>query len=141
YDPSAHQVVSNASCTTNCLAPVAKVLQETVGIEQGLITTVHSYTMDQNLLDAPHAGGKFRRARAAAENMVPTSTGAASAIGLVIPALNGKLDGMAMRVPTPNVSIVDLVANVGKETSVQALNAALSEAAAGPLKGVLAVTD
>src|SRR5690606_25577503 len=107
--PNKHTIVSNASCTTNCLAPVAKVLHEAVGIERGLMTTVHSYTMDQNLLDAPHRGGKFRRARAAALNMVPTSTGAAQAIGLVVPDLAGKLDGLAVRVPTPNASLVDLV--------------------------------
>jgi len=141
YDAANHHVVSNASCTTNCLAPLAKVLDDTVGIERGLITTVHSYTMDQNLLDAPHRGGKFRRARAAAENMVPTSTGAAKAIGLVVPSLAGKLNGMAIRVPTPNVSLVDLVFTAGRDTSADELNEAISAAAAGPLKGVLQATD
>ncbi|TNE88607.1 MAG: type I glyceraldehyde-3-phosphate dehydrogenase [Deltaproteobacteria bacterium] len=139
-DPSKHHIVSNASCTTNCLAPIAKVLHEQCGIVDGLMTTVHSYTMDQNLLDAPHRKGKFRRARAAAQNMVPTSTGAAQAISLVLPELDGKLDGMAIRVPTPDVSIVDLVANVERSTSVEALVAAFEEAAAGPLKGVLEVS-
>ncbi|MBX2801392.1 MAG: type I glyceraldehyde-3-phosphate dehydrogenase [Myxococcales bacterium] len=141
YDGERHRVVSNASCTTNCLAPLAKVLHDTVGIERGLMTTVHSYTMDQNLLDAPHRGGKFRRARAAAINMVPTSTGAAKAIGLVMPELAGRLNGMAMRVPTADVSIVDLVFDAGRETSVGEINDALRAAAAGPLKGVLAATD
>jgi len=137
YDPKKHQVVSNASCTTNCLAPLAKVLADTVGIERGLITTVHSYTMDQNLLDAPHRGGKFRRARAAAMNMVPTSTGAAKAIGLVLPQLAGRLNGLAIRVPTPNVSLVDFVFDTGRETTVEEINGAIREAAAGSLKGVL----
>jgi len=137
YDPSSHHVVSNASCTTNCLAPVAKVLDDSVGIVNGLITTVHSYTMDQNLLDAPHRKGKMRRARAAAVNMVPTSTGAAKAIGLVLPSLAGKLNGMAIRVPTPNVSLVDLVFTAGRDTTAEELNAALAEAARGELKGVL----
>lgn len=132
-----HRIISNASCTTNCLAPVAKVLDETFGIISGLITTVHSYTMDQRLLDAPHKKD-FRRARAAAVNMVPTSTGAAKAVGLVLPQLAGKLNGMAIRVPTPNVSLVDLVITTEKPVSVEAINAALTEAAAGPLKGVLA---
>ena len=132
-----HRIVSNASCTTNCLSPVAKVLDETFGIVNGLITTVHSYTMDQCLLDAPHRD--FRRARAAAANMVPTSTGAAKAVGLVLPQLAGKLNGMAIRVPTPNVSLVDLVVTTRKPVTVEAINAALSAAAAGPLKGVLAV--
>ena len=137
YDAASHHVISNASCTTNCLAPVAKVLDDTVGITNGLITTVHSYTMDQNLLDAPHAKGKMRRARAAAVNMVPTSTGAAKAIGLVLPNLAGKLNGMAIRVPTPNVSLVDLVFTAGRDTTVEELNTALAAAAAGPLEGVL----
>ncbi len=141
YDAANHHVVSNASCTTNCLAPLAKVLHETVGIENGLVTTVHSYTMDQNILDAPHRKGKFRRARAAAANMVPTSTGAAKAIGLVMPELNGKLDGMAIRVPTPNVSLVDLVFTAGRATSAEELNEAIIAAANGPLKGVLGATD
>lgn len=117
YDAGAHHIISNASCTTNCLAPIAKVLDDTVGIVNGLVTTVHSYTMDQNLLDAPHRKGKFRRSRAAAVNMVPTSTGAAKAIGLVMPNLAGKLNGMAIRVPTPNVSLVDLVFTAGRATS------------------------
>jgi len=137
YDASAHHVISNASCTTNCLAPVAKVVDDTVGIVNGLITTVHSYTMDQNLLDAPHRGGKMRRARAAAVNMVPTTTGAAKAIGLVLPNLAGKLNGMAIRVPTPNVSLVDLVFTAARDTTAEELNAALEEAAAGELAGVL----
>ncbi|TVQ91765.1 MAG: type I glyceraldehyde-3-phosphate dehydrogenase [Deltaproteobacteria bacterium] len=140
-DPSTHHIVSNASCTTNCLAPPAKVLHESVGIVKGLMTTIHAYTMDQNLLDAPHRGGKFRRARAAAQNMVPTSTGAAKAIGLVLPELAGKLNGMAIRVPTPNVSVVDLVFTASRDTSVQELNDALIAAANGPLQGVLATTD
>ena len=137
YDPSRHTVVSNASCTTNCLAPVAKVLHDALGIEHGLMTTIHSYTMDQNLLDAPHRKGDQRRARAAAVNMVPSSTGAAKAIGLVLPALNGKLDGMSMRVPTPNGSIVDLICQVGRDTTKEEVNALLKAAAEGPLAGVL----
>jgi glyceraldehyde 3-phosphate dehydrogenase len=141
YDPANHHVVSNASCTTNCLAPVAKVLHDTVGIEAGLVTTVHAYTMDQNILDAPHPKGKFRRARAAAQNMVPTSTGAAKAIGLVMPELAGKLDGMAIRVPTPNVSLVDLVFTAKRDTSEAELNEALIAASNGALKGVLGTTD
>jgi glyceraldehyde 3-phosphate dehydrogenase len=141
YDAANHHVVSNASCTTNCLAPLAKVLHDTVGIQSGLITTVHAYTMDQNLLDAPHAGGKFRRARAAAQNMVPTTTGAAKAIGMVLPALAGKLNGMAIRVPTPDVSLVDLVFKAGRNTSVEELNAAFIAAARGPLAGVLDALD
>ena len=141
YDAASQTVVSNASCTTNCLAPVAKVLDDLVGIESGTMTTVHSYTMDQNLLDAPHRKGKFRRARAAAENIVPTSTGAAKAIGLVLPQLAGKLDGMAIRVPTPNTSLIDLVFIAGRDTSAEEINAALAAAAEGPMKGVLAVTD
>ncbi len=141
YDPTKHHVVSNASCTTNCLAPPLLVIQKTCGIEHGLITTVHSYTMDQNLLDAPHRGGKFRRARAAAQNMVPTSTGAAKAIGLVLPELAGRLDGLAIRVPTPNVSLVDLVFRSERPTDVDTLNAAFREAASTYLDGVLAVDD
>ncbi len=131
-----HRIISNASCTTNCLSPIAKVLDDTFGIVSGLITTVHSYTMDQCLLDAPHKD--FRRARAAAANMVPTSTGAASAVGEVLPRLAGKLNGLAIRVPTPNVSLVDLVVTTEKPVTVEAINAALAEAAAGPLKGILA---
>ncbi len=136
-DPSKHHIVSNASCTTNCLAPTTKVLDDLVGVESGLITTVHSYTMDQNLLDAPHPGGKFRRARAAALNMVPTSTGAAKAIGLVMPHLAGKLDGMAIRVPTPNGSLVDATYIVKADITVEAVNAAYREAANGALAGIL----
>jgi len=139
YDPAKHHVLSNASCTTNCLAPVAKVLHETFGIKRGLMTTVHAYTNDQRILDLPHED--LRRARAAALSMIPTSTGAAKAIGLVIPALDGKLDGMAVRVPTPNVSLVDLCCEVDKPATKDAINAAIKEAAAGPLKGVLLYCD
>ncbi|WP_129126292.1 type I glyceraldehyde-3-phosphate dehydrogenase [Geomonas oryzae] len=135
YDKNKHHIVSNASCTTNCLAPVAKVLQDSFGIERGLVTTVHSYTNDQNILDLPHKD--LRRARAAALSMIPTTTGAAKAVSLVLPALKGKLDGMAIRVPTPNVSVVDLVATLSKATDAQAVNAALKAAADGPLKGIL----
>ena len=140
YEPENHHIVSNASCTTNCLAPVAKVLNDLVGIENGLMTTVHAYTMDQNLLDAPHRGGKFRRARAAAQNMVPTSTGAAKAIALVIPELEGKLNGMAIRVPTPDVSLIDLVFTANRKTTVEEVNQALQDAANGALAGVLDAT-
>lgn len=139
YDAAKHKVVSNASCTTNCLAPVAKVLNDSFGIEKGSMTTIHSYTNDQNVLDFPHKD--LRRARAAAINMIPTSTGAAKAIGLVIPELKGKLDGYAMRVPTPNVSVVDLVCVTKKATTAAEVNAALKQAAAGPLKGILAYTE
>ncbi|WP_136513602.1 type I glyceraldehyde-3-phosphate dehydrogenase [Geomonas edaphica] len=135
YDKNKHHIVSNASCTTNCLAPVAKVLQDSFGIERGLVTTVHSYTNDQNILDLPHKD--LRRARAAALSMIPTTTGAAKAVSLVLPALKGKLDGMAIRVPTPNVSVVDLVATLSKATDAQEVNAALKAAADGPLKGIL----
>ncbi len=135
YDPVKHNIVSNASCTTNCLAPVAKVLMDSFGIDQGFMTTVHSYTNDQRILDLPHED--LRRARAAALSMIPTSTGAARAIGLVIPALNGKLDGMAVRVPTPNVSLVDLTAELEKPATEDAVNAAMREAAGGKLKGIL----
>ncbi len=138
---ASHRVISNASCTTNCLAPVAKVLNDTFGIQNGLMTTVHSYTMDQNLLDAPHRKGDFRRARAAALSMVPTSTGAAKAVGLVLPELAGRLNGQAIRVPTPNVSLVDLVFTASKPLSVDAINAALREAAQGPMRGILAASD
>lgn len=137
-DLSKHFVISNASCTTNCLAPFAKVLNDAFGIEHGLMTTIHSYTMDQNLLDAPHKKGDMRRARAAALSMVPTSTGAAKAVGLVLPELKGKLNGLAIRVPTPNVSIVDLTFTTKKPVTKDAINAALVAAAEGPLKGVLA---
>ncbi|MCG8554002.1 MAG: type I glyceraldehyde-3-phosphate dehydrogenase [Proteobacteria bacterium] len=135
YDPSRHQVVSNASCTTNCLAPVAKVVHENFGITKGHMVTVHSYTNDQNVLDLPHKD--LRRARAAAMSMIPTTTGAAKAIGLVLPDLKGKLDGTAIRVPTPNVSIVCLSCNVAKATSTEEVNAALKAASEGPLSGIL----
>jgi glyceraldehyde 3-phosphate dehydrogenase len=138
YDKSKHHIVSNASCTTNCLAPVAKVLHETFGIEKGSMTTIHSYTNDQNVLDFPHKD--LRRARAAALNMIPTTTGAAKAISLVIPELKGKLDGYSMRVPTPDVSAVDLVVVTTKNTTDAEVNAALKTAAEGPLKGILAYT-
>src|SRR5579871_2724890 len=138
YDPAKHSVISNASCTTNCLAPVVKVLQDKFGIEKGSMTTIHSYTNDQNVLDFPHKD--LRRARAAAVNMIPTTTGAAKAIGLVIPELKGKLDGYAMRVPTPDVSVVDLVAVLDKSTTTEEVNASLKSAAEGPLKGILAYT-
>jgi glyceraldehyde 3-phosphate dehydrogenase len=139
YDPSKHHILSNASCTTNCLAPVAKVLHETFGIVSGTMTTIHSYTNDQNVLDLPHKD--LRRARAAALNMIPTKTGAAKAIGLVIPELKGRLDGYAMRVPTPNVSVVDLVAVLKRDASGEEVNASLKAAAAGPLKGILGYTE
>ena len=135
YDPAKHHVISNASCTTNCLAPVAKVLHETFGIEGGLMTTVHSYTNDQKLLDLPHSD--LRRARAAALSMIPTSTGAAKAIGLVLPALKGKLDGIAIRVPTPDVSLVDLTVTTSKPVTDASVNAAFKAAADGPMKGIL----
>ncbi len=139
YDPAKHNVVSNASCTTNCLAPFVKVVHEKFGVEKGSMTTIHSYTNDQPVLDFPHKD--LRRARAAAINMIPTSTGAAKAIGLVMPELKGKLDGYAMRVPTPNVSVVDLVCVLKTEATAEQINAALKEAAEGPLKGILAYTD
>ena len=139
YDPKKHHVISNASCTTNCLAPVAKVLHETFGIHSGTMTTIHSYTNDQRLLDLPHKD--LRRARAAAMNMIPSSTGAAKALHLVLPALNGKLDGYAMRVPTPNVSVVDLTVFVDSAASKESVNAALEAAAKGPMKGVLGYTE
>jgi len=139
YDPKKHNIISNASCTTNCLAPVVKVLYEKFGIEKGSMTTIHSYTNDQNVLDFPHKD--LRRARAAALNMIPTTTGAAKAIGLVMPQLKGKLDGYAMRVPTPNVSVVDLVAVTTKNTTTEEVNAALKAAAEGELKGILAYTE
>ena len=140
YDKAAHHVISNASCTTNCLAPLAKVLDESFGIRKGWMTTVHAYTNDQNLLDLPHKD--LRRARAAAMSIIPTTTGAAKAVGEVLPQLKGKLDGIAMRVPTPNVSVVDLVALVEKPATGESVNAALKAAADGPLKGILQfVTD
>lgn len=135
YDPKAHHIISNASCTTNCLAPMAKVLHERFGIKKGWMTTIHSYTNDQQLLDLPHKD--LRRARAAALSMIPTTTGAALAVGDVMPELKGRLDGFAMRVPTPNVSVVDLAALVDKKTTPEEVNAAFKEAADGPLKGLL----
>ena len=140
YDPEQHHVISNASCTTNCLAPLAKVLMDTLGVEQGYMTTCHAYTNDQRILDLPHKD--LRRARAAALSIIPTSTGAARAIGEVIPALKGRLDGMALRVPTPDGSVVDLTAQVGRETSVEEVNDAFRAAAeSGPLAGVLGYTE
>jgi glyceraldehyde 3-phosphate dehydrogenase len=139
YKTAEHHIVSNASCTTNCLAPMAKVLHERFGIARGLMTTVHSYTNDQQILDLPHKD--LRRARAAALSMIPTTTGAARAVGEVLPDLKGKLDGMAIRVPTPNVSIVDLVAELKQKATEQQVNDALRSAAAGPLKGILACSD
>ena len=139
YDPKAHTVISNASCTTNCLAPIAKVMHDSFGIVRGQVTTVHSYTNDQKILDLPHKD--LRRARAAALSMIPTSTGAAKAIYLAIPELKGKLDGVAIRVPTPNVSIVDLTVQMEKSASAEEINAAFAAAAAGPMKGVLDVTN
>ena len=139
YDPAHHHVISNASCTTNCLAPVAKVLHENFGIVHGLMTTVHAYTNDQMLLDGPHKD--LRRARAAALSMVPTSTGAAKAIGLVLPALKGKLDGIAIRVPTPNVSLVDLTATVERDCDATTVNAAMEHASQQELKGILAYVE
>ena len=139
YDAKKHDVISNASCTTNCLAPIGKVLHDSFGIVHGLMTTVHSYTSDQNLQDGPHKD--LRRARAAALSMIPTSTGAAKAIGLVLPALKGKLDGLAIRVPTANVSLVDLTVTVDKDAEVKSVNAAMKAAADGPLKGILAYSE
>lgn len=139
YDPAKHVVVSNASCTTNCLAPFAKVLHDSFGIQKGWMTTIHSYTNDQQLLDLPHKD--IRRARAAALSMIPTTTGAAKSVGEVIPALKGKLDGFSMRVPTPNVSVVDLVVQLARKTTADEINGAFRAAAAGPLKGILAVED
>jgi glyceraldehyde 3-phosphate dehydrogenase len=139
YDANKHHIISNASCTTNCLAPVAKVLLDTFGIQRGLMTTIHAYTNDQVILDFPHSD--LRRARAAALSMIPTTTGAAAAVSLVLPQLKGKLDGMAIRVPTPNVSVVDLVAELEKEASVDAVNAALKKASEGELKGILGYTE
>ncbi len=138
-DPKIHKIVSNASCTTNCLAPFTKVLHDALGIKRGLMTTVHSYTNDQSTLDLPHKD--LRRARAAAVSMIPTSTGAAKAIGLVIPELKGKLDGLAVRVPTPNVSLVDVTFEVSKNTTRDEVNKLLKDAANGPLKGILGYTD
>jgi glyceraldehyde 3-phosphate dehydrogenase (phosphorylating) len=139
YDPAAHAIISNASCTTNCLAPVAKVLNDTFGIERGLMNTIHSYTNDQRILDVAHKDP--RRARSAGLNIIPTSTGAAKALSLVIPELKGKLDGFSLRVPTPTVSIVDLTVDLGREAVADDLNAAFRAAAAGPMKGILGVSD
>ncbi|MDP9799991.1 glyceraldehyde 3-phosphate dehydrogenase [Arcanobacterium wilhelmae] len=139
YDPAKHNIVSNASCTTNCLAPVAKVLQDKFGIVKGLMTTVHAYTADQNLQDGPHSD--LRRARAAALSIIPTKTGAAQAVSLVLPELKGKFDGFAFRVPTPTGSVVDLTFQAEKEVSAEAINAAMKEAAEGELKGILAYTE
>lgn len=139
YDGSKHNIISNASCTTNCLAPLVKVLHDTFGVEKGSMTTIHSYTNDQNVLDFPHKD--LRRARAAGLNMIPTSTGAAIAIGLVLPELKGKLDGYSMRVPTPDVSVVDFVAVLKKDATSQEVNASLKQAAEGPLKGILSYTE
>jgi len=139
YDPEAHHVISNASCTTNCLAPVAKVLLDAFGFDRGLMTTIHAYTNDQNTLDAPHKD--LRRARAAAMSMIPTTTGAAKATGLVLPELTGRIDGMAIRVPTPDVSLVDLTAVVTREVTVEEVNDAFRKAAEGAMKGILGVED
>ncbi|NLY30535.1 MAG: type I glyceraldehyde-3-phosphate dehydrogenase [Firmicutes bacterium] len=139
YDPANHDVVSNASCTTNCLAPVAKVIDQKFGIKRGLMTTVHAYTNDQRILDLPHKD--LRRARAAAMSIIPTTTGAAAAVGLVLPQLKGKLDGFAMRVPTPDVSVVDLTVELEKDTTAEEINAALKAAAEGELKGILGVSE
>lgn len=138
-DKAKHKIISNASCTTNCLAPVAKVIHKEFGIIRGLMTTIHSYTNDQRILDLPHKD--LRRARAAALNMIPTTTGAAKAVGLVLPELRGKLDGMAIRVPTPNVSVVDLVAELSKDVTVDDVNSALRKAAEGPMKGILQYSE
>ena len=139
YDPAAHTVISNASCTTNCLAPMAKVLNDALGIEKGLMTTIHAYTQDQNLQDAPHSD--LRRARAAAINIVPTSTGAAKAVSLVLPELKGKLDGFALRVPVPTGSATDLTFTASRETTVEEVNQIVKDAAEGPLKGYLVYTE
>ena len=139
FDPAKHFILSNASCTTNCLAPVAKVLLDTFGIERGLMTTIHAYTNDQKILDLPHKD--LRRARAAAVSMIPTTTGAAKAVSLVIPELKGRLDGMAIRVPTPNVSLVDLTAELSKNATAEEINAAMKKASEGPMKGILEYVD
>jgi glyceraldehyde 3-phosphate dehydrogenase len=139
YDPDSHQIISNASCTTNCLAPLAKVINDTVGIERGLMTTIHAYTADQRLQDMPHKD--LRRARAAALNLIPTTTGAAKAVGLVLPELNGKLNGCAVRAPVATGSVVDLTVEVGRETTVEEINEAVKAAAEGPMKGILAYTE
>ncbi len=139
YDPETHNIISNASCTTNCLAPAAKVVHDLLGIQRGLMNTIHSYTNDQRILDVAHKDP--RRARSAGQNIIPTSTGAAKALALVIPDLKGKFDGFSLRVPTPTVSVVDFTAEVGRETSVDELNGAFRSAAEGPLKGILGVSD
>jgi glyceraldehyde 3-phosphate dehydrogenase len=139
YDPATHHIISNASCTTNCLAPAAKVVHDLVGIEKGLMNTIHSYTNDQRILDVAHKDP--RRARSAGQNIIPTTTGAAKALALVIPDLKGKFDGFSLRVPTPTVSVVDFTATVARDTSVEELNDAFRSAAAGPLKGILGVSD
>ncbi len=139
YDAKNHHIISNASCTTNCLAPFAKVLHENFGIRRGMMTTIHSYTNDQQILDLPHKD--YRRARAAAESIIPTTTGAARAVSKVLPELEGKLNGGAMRVPTPNVSLVDLVVELDKDTTVEEVNAKLKEASEGPLKGILGYSE
>ena len=139
FDPAKHFILSNASCTTNCLAPVAKVLLDTFGIERGLMTTIHSYTNDQKILDLPHKD--LRRARAAGMSMIPTTTGAAKAVSLVIPELKGRLDGMAIRVPTPNVSVVDLTVELSKSATAEEINAAMKKASEGPMKGILEYVD
>jgi glyceraldehyde 3-phosphate dehydrogenase len=139
YDPDTHHIISNASCTTNCLAPAAKVVHDLVGIQRGLMNTIHSYTNDQRILDVAHKDP--RRARSAGQNIIPTTTGAAKALALVIPDLKGKFDGFSLRVPTPTVSVVDFTAEVGRETSVEELNEAFRTAAAGPMKGILGVSD
>ncbi len=141
YDGHKHHIISNASCTTNCLAPVAKVLLDSFGIKRGFVTTIHSYTTEQNLLDAPQHSNDMRRARAAAVSMIPTTTGAAKAIGVVLPELAGKMDGIAVRVPTPNVSLLDLVAQLEKDASVEDVNAAMKEAAEGYMKGIIQYVD
>ena len=139
YDPAIHHIISNASCTTNCLAPAAKVIHDLVGIEKGLMNTIHSYTNDQRILDVAHKDP--RRARSAGQNIIPTTTGAAKALALVIPDLKGKIDGFSLRVPTPTVSVVDFTATVRRDTSVEELNDAFRTAAAGPMKGILGVSD
>jgi len=139
YDPARHRIVSNASCTTNCLAPVAKVLHEQFGIRRGMMTTVHAYTNDQKILDLPHKD--LRRARAAAMSMIPTTTGAAKAVALVLPEMEGKLTGMAVRVPTPNVSLVDLVVETDRATNIEQVNEVMRQAAEGPMKGILAYNE
>lgn len=139
FDPAHHKIISNASCTTNCLAPIAKVVHQEFGIVRGLMTTIHSYTNDQRILDLPHKD--LRRARAAALNMIPTTTGAAKAVGIVLPELKGKLNGLAIRVPTPNVSVVDLVAELSKDATVEEINASLKRASEGPMKGIIEYSE